>query len=198
MSAEVVDLTPADRPVASAGPAEQGAVQSELDRHAAAVTESMHDVLRCHNSLRARTTGGESDVAALFLLVKICKHGPLRARELAEAIGADPSTVSRQVAALVRNGLVERQADAADGRASLLEATSTGRGRVQQFVDQRTRAMGKVLAHWSPEDRRTFVRLLTEYARNVELHRDEMLSGLNDESLQPEPENGSTQSERSH
>ena len=44
-------------------------------------------------------------------------------RALAAAVHSDPSTVSRQVAALVRAGLIERQADPEDGRASVLVPT---------------------------------------------------------------------------
>ena len=49
------------------------------------------------------------------------------AKELAEHSGLDPSTVSRAVAALVAHGLVERRADQADKRASLLAITDAGR-----------------------------------------------------------------------
>ena len=55
-----------------------------------------------------------------------CVHneGPMRAGALAECLQSDPSTVSRQVAALVKDGLLERRADPADGRASLLVLTA--------------------------------------------------------------------------
>ena len=52
--------------------------------------------------------------------------GPHRSNALAEAAHSDPSTVSRQVAALVRIGYVERRPDPADGRACLLAATDEG------------------------------------------------------------------------
>ena len=45
---------------------------------------------------------------------------------------ADPSTVSRQVASLVKAGLVERQADPDDGRASILVPTELGRAKVRE------------------------------------------------------------------
>src|SRR4051794_21746858 len=50
--------------------------------------------------------------------------GPCRSGSIAEALTADPSTVSRQVAALVREGLVERRADPGDGRACVLALTA--------------------------------------------------------------------------
>ena len=50
-------------------------------------------------------------------------EGPHRSNALAEAVHSDPSTVSRQIAALVKVGYVERRPDPADGRACLLAAT---------------------------------------------------------------------------
>ena len=75
-----------------------------------------------------RLKGGDDGVdrASYLLLVHLVRQGPRRLTTLAEAVHSDPSTVSRQVAALVRNGLVERLADPDDGRASLLAATPTG------------------------------------------------------------------------
>src|ERR1044072_9301772 len=60
------------------------------------------------------------DRATYLLLVHLMKDGAHRAGALAEAGHSDPSTVSRQVAQLVRLGLVERVAAPADGRATLL------------------------------------------------------------------------------
>ena len=61
--------------------------------------------------------------SAHVLLRCLAHEGPMRAGALAEMLQSDPSTVSRQVAALVKDGLLERQADPADGRASLLVLT---------------------------------------------------------------------------
>ena len=56
-------------------------------------------------------------------------EGPLRAGALADCLQSDPSTVSRQVAALVKDGLLERRADPDDGRASLLVLTDAATRR---------------------------------------------------------------------
>ncbi|MFC7655700.1 MarR family winged helix-turn-helix transcriptional regulator [Pseudonocardia benzenivorans] len=64
--------------------------------------------------------------ATYVLLVHLVKDGPYRSRALADAVHSDPSTVSRQVAHLVRLGLVERVTDPDDGRAVLLVATDEG------------------------------------------------------------------------
>src|SRR5690349_22300310 len=54
---------------------------------------------------------GGFDRSAIVLLKNLVAMGPSRSSALAAAVHSDPSTISRQVAALVRDGLVERRAD---------------------------------------------------------------------------------------
>ncbi len=91
--------------------------------------------------------------AAYYLLAVLATEGPQRTTALAEAVHSDTSTVSRQVGALVRHGLVERQADPADGRACLLAATPDRAARASSTTARaRTEQMADVLGHWSSED----------------------------------------------
>ena len=77
--------------------------------------------MRHLHGIKARlAVGPEADHSPLFLLVKFVRTGRQRASALAELVGADPSTVSRQVASLVKAGFVDREADPDDGRACLL------------------------------------------------------------------------------
>jgi DNA-binding MarR family transcriptional regulator len=73
------------------------------------------------------TSGDGVEWAAYGLLFQLVKDGPQRSSALAETACVDPSTVSRQVAQLVKAGLVERQSDPGDGRAALLVSTDRGR-----------------------------------------------------------------------
>lgn len=98
--------------------------------------------------------------AAYYLLAVLATEGPQRTTALAEAVHSDTSTVSRQVGALVRHGLVERQADPADGRACLLAATPTGATCFDQQRRARTAQIADVLGHWTSEDLRTVASLL--------------------------------------
>jgi len=76
----------------------------------------------------ARDGGGVlgPDRSAMLLLFPLM-DGPQRPGALAELSHADPSTISRQVAELVRRELVRREPDPSDGRASLLAITDAGR-----------------------------------------------------------------------
>ena len=70
----------------------------------------------------------------------------------AELIQSDPSTVSRQVASIIKAGLVKREADPDDGRASLLVLTDEGQRAYRQQLDVRNRRMALILQDWSEDD----------------------------------------------
>jgi len=108
------------------------------------------------------------DRATYLLLVHLVKDGPRRAGALAEAVHSDPSTVSRQVAQLVRLGLVERVADPADGRATLLVATDEGRRVFDENRQLRNRGIASLMAEWPDDDRQTFARLLARFTDGFE------------------------------
>ena len=111
------------------------------------------------------------DKTAMTLLTALRTIGPVRSNALAEAVFSDPSTISRQVAALVRDGLVERRADPDDGRASLLAVTDKGRKLLTTRHRQKSCSIARMLAHWPAADRELFVelleRFLADHERNI-------------------------------
>ena len=106
--------------------------------------------------------------ATYFLLVHLVKGGPQRAGALAEAVHSDPSTISRQVAHLVRLGLVERMADPEDGRATLLTATDEGRRVFEENRRMRIERFAEMLSGWPVADRSKFAELLGRFATAFE------------------------------
>jgi DNA-binding MarR family transcriptional regulator len=108
--------------------------------------------------------------ATYHLLVHLVKGGPRRAVVLAEAVHSDPSTISRQVAQLVKLGLVERTADPEDGRATLLVATEEGRRVFEENRRLRNQGLAALMASWSEPDRTALADLLTRFAEDYELH----------------------------
>lgn len=109
-----------------------------------------------------RTREGEFEAAAFKALFPLSRRS-MRSRELAEAMSADPSTVSRHVAQLVDHGLIRREADPDDGRATLLVITDAGRDRVLGMREIRRSAMAGVMADWSDDELHTLVRLLGRF-----------------------------------
>jgi DNA-binding MarR family transcriptional regulator len=121
-----------------------------------------------HASLANRMSRFGVDRSTVMLLKTLVMLGPSRSSELASAVHSDPSTVSRQVAALVRDGLVERQADPADGRASVLAPTQTG---LDQLEEQRRTfglALAGVVRQWDPDDVAHFIELLERFVADHE------------------------------
>jgi DNA-binding MarR family transcriptional regulator len=101
--------------------------------------------------LKAQQGTGETAMAAYGLLFQLAEQ-PRRAGALAEAVHADPSTVSRQVAQLVERRLVERQPDPADGRACVLAPTAAGLELMDTLRKRRDEHLAAVLSRWPEAD----------------------------------------------
>lgn len=143
------------------------------------VADQVIHLVRTWSFLKAKMTATvDPEIGSLFLIGRLIKEGPTRAKDLAEATCADQSTVSRQVAALVKAGLIERQADPDDGRASILVPTALGVERMNQHFANRGRALEPLLADWSGEERAQFVHLLRRFTTNLETRRDEIARAM--------------------
>jgi DNA-binding MarR family transcriptional regulator len=94
--------------------------------------------------------------------------GPMRVTDLAEVKQADPSTISRQVAQLVKAGLARREADPVDGRASRLAVTEAGVTACQRLHEARHAMLSKALGDWPPERILAFADLFAEFNSSVE------------------------------
>jgi DNA-binding MarR family transcriptional regulator len=106
--------------------------------------------------------------SAVGHVLTVLDRGPLRVREIAQALGTDPSTVSRQVTALVEAGLVVRRADPDDGRSHLLAATESGTQRCEIGRRRRVEAISMVLARWPEESRQRLAELLGRFADDMQ------------------------------
>ena len=132
----------------------------------AAVADNFVALMRTFNKARARMMAAAAhDVewSAHVLLKCLHNEGPMRASALAEFLQSDPSTVSRQVAALVKEGLLERRADPADGRASILALTAEADDVMAEHDEIRLDYFEKMLDTWSDADLRRFARLLGRF-----------------------------------
>lgn len=116
---------------------------------------------------RARASAGrmhpELSLVSYTLLGHLEERGGCRATDLAAHYALDKSTVSRQVAALERTGLIERLLDPEDHRVQVLQLTDAGRQLLLQVTDSRRAAFKERLADWPEEDLRRFADYLTRY-----------------------------------
>lgn len=102
---------------------------------------------------------------ALFpLLVGIERFGPIGVVEMADRVGRDYTTVSRQVARLESLGLVARQAGAADRRVREAVITPQGKAMTDMVDAARNRILDGIFAYWAEGDVETLVRLMRRFA----------------------------------
>ena len=102
---------------------------------------------------------------ALFpLLVRLGGQGPLGVAELADQVGRDHTTVSRQLAKLESLNLVARCESDPDRRRRAARLTADGANIVQAITLARRRLLSKVLADWSEADRAALADLNRRFA----------------------------------
>lgn len=105
---------------------------------------------------------------ALFpLLVLVERLGPIGVVELADRVGRDHTTVSRQIAKLESSGLVQRQEGVKDRRVKMAVITKSGKAMTDK-VDQARKKMGEAIFwHWEEQDVADLVRLMRKFADDM-------------------------------
>ncbi len=93
--------------------------------------------------------------ARLSALSVVVFGGPIRISALARAEQVRTPTMTPIVAALERDGLITREADAADARAAVLRATPKGRRLLAEGRSRRVRRLAGDLRPLSADERRT-------------------------------------------
>ncbi|WP_369068245.1 MarR family winged helix-turn-helix transcriptional regulator [Kineococcus terrestris] len=143
----------------------------------AALGDQLVRHLRAATALKTALGRGEDDAerAVHTVLFALTHLGPARAGTLAERLGTDPSTTSRQTAELVRRGLLERRPDPSDGRASLLALTPAGTELVDTLRRRRNDLVARAVDGWSEEDVTTLTRLLERLSDGLDEARADLL-----------------------
>ncbi|CUM38483.1 Transcriptional regulator, MarR family [Streptomyces venezuelae] len=118
---------------------------------------------RAQSGEMAREVHPELEPAAYGLFVRLDDAGPQRATELAGYFGVGKATMSRQLRALEMLGLVVRDPDPADGRASLVRLTEEGRDRFRHVRDARRERYVRKLVDWDRAEVAELARLLHHF-----------------------------------
>lgn len=105
---------------------------------------------RLHRRLRAAERGGLTP-SQVSTLASIEAFGPLRLGELAARESLAPPTLSRILAVLEAEGYVDRAADPADGRSSLVSLSARGRAAVSEIRAERGAELERRLARLDPD-----------------------------------------------
>jgi DNA-binding MarR family transcriptional regulator len=143
------------------------------DRRAAAqVAYAVGVLTRAGHTLRApaRSDAGRDLRWSRYpRLAALIESGPQRVTDLAEAPQLSASSVSRTAAQLISEGLVERTADAGDGRACRLVATAHGHQMHDRMIRDRDDAITQALADWPDADQERLAVLLRRLLHNLGL-----------------------------
>jgi DNA-binding MarR family transcriptional regulator len=114
-----------------------------------------------------REAGIPLDRALFPLLVGIERFGPMGIVDLADRVGRDYTTVSRQVAKLESLGLAKRQASRIDRRVREAAITPKGKAMTDRVDAARERIGRAVFKTWKEGEIGTLVRLLRKFADAV-------------------------------
>jgi DNA-binding MarR family transcriptional regulator len=128
-------------------------------------------LVRAFNRMRARILAAAAhDVewSGHMVLKCVANGGPMRTSDIAECLHSDPSTVSRQVAGLVKEGLLSRRADPEDGRASLLVTTERAHQVLADHDEIRVQQFARMLQDWNERDLHRFATLLRRFTTDFE------------------------------
>jgi DNA-binding MarR family transcriptional regulator len=112
---------------------------------------------------RARAVHEDLQPASYLMLSYLASAGPQRSSVLSERFGVDKGAISRQVQHLVDLGLLDRQPDPVDGRATLVSASADAVHRMEAIARERRRWLDDRLSEWSEDDLREFVAGLERY-----------------------------------
>lgn len=112
------------------------------------------------------------ELAGTFVLGRLAVLGPVRLTQLAQELGLDPSSVSRQVSSLERHGLVAKEKDAGDLRAQQLVLTPAGEAAVAALRAARARELARLLPDWAPAELDGLTALLGRLNTDIATHRD--------------------------
>ncbi|MGW0772643.1 MarR family winged helix-turn-helix transcriptional regulator [Streptomyces sp. NPDC002835] len=123
---------------------------------------------RASSGEMAREVHPELEPAAYGLFVRLEETGQQRATELAGYFGVGKATMSRQLRALEDLGLVTREPDPADGRASLVRLTDEGVARFRHVRDARRDRYRSRLADWDRGEVAELARLLHQFNARAE------------------------------
>lgn len=121
-----------------------------------------------HMNARTKRDGGRLDRSAYILLSRIRIDGPMSIGQLSDAFGLDASTLNRQTAAMMRDGLVDRIADTEGGIARKFRITAEGERLLEQERTFNVDGLDRVLAEWTPEEVAVFADCLKRFNTDIE------------------------------
>ncbi len=139
--------------------------------HAGGETHLLREVMRLHHALMnvfTRQVGMPASRLMLMRLLAISRPEDIGIMELARRLGVNAAAVTRQVKEMEAEGLVDRIADARDGRRSHVRLTSEGLRIFEQLHDRAHEFERELGAVVDREDIAVAVRVLAQLRTALE------------------------------
>jgi len=140
-------------------------------RHKGDEPHLLREVMRLHHvllSVFSRQVGMPASRLALMRFLATRHSEDIGIMEIARCLGVNPAAVTRQVKEMESEGLVDRVADARDGRRSHVKLSEEGL-RVFERIHERAHEFERELgSHISSEDMATAVRVLSQLRGDLE------------------------------
>src|SRR3954468_18501608 len=147
----------------TSAPAAPAAPPAADARNADELLAALRSLFACTRKMRTSGT----DAGSMTVLGVVEAHEEARVGTLASALHADVSTVSRSLAALGRDGLVQWRLDERDARSHLVSCTEDGRTRLVERRAQITKDLTDRLSDWPDADVADLGRLLHRFVSDV-------------------------------
>jgi DNA-binding MarR family transcriptional regulator len=147
-------------------------MMAAMTRNTAASARELTDVVTrlrraLRRSIRSDYPWEARPMAQVEVLQSLRDSGPTRLGDLAARLHLAQSTVSSLVALLVADGLLAREVDPRDRRASVLELTDAGAGHLRDWDEAHQRRFGAALRALPRADRDRVGAALPALARLV-------------------------------
>ena len=104
--------------------------------------------------------GEEISLVQIHILYEIRRMGNPSMQQVAETLGMDITTFSKQIKSLVKKGFVEKKAAPGDRRVNLLDLTGQGRSIERKVSEQMSGYLEKIFSRFTGFERETVVRSL--------------------------------------
>ena len=121
--------------------------------------------------------GVSLDRALFPLLVRLSAAPAMSVAQLADQVGRDPSTISRQIAKLEQLGLVKRPSAREDRRVKAAAITPPGARTVAAITTARRKLLNELIQNWSATEQQKFPLLLQKFVDAMKAQQNDRSSG---------------------
>lgn len=137
-----------------------------LEKDARKFYRSFSELLRVYQFRdRTRICYHDISVTQCHALSVLLRSGPISQKKLSLELCLDKSTTSRVVDSLERKKYVKRSPDPEDGRAILLEVTTSGRALHRRIEEELIAEYGSLLVDLKPDVRRGVIEVMSRLSR---------------------------------